>query len=59
MKFIKAKELAEVGPTVEKPKIEETRNVENQGMLNNPHNQSVAGLNLERSLIHDHKKVLD
>ena len=59
VKFIKANESAEVGPTAEKPKIEEKRNVENQGMLNNPHNQSVAGLNLERSVIHDHKKVLD
>ena len=30
VKFIKVKELVEVGPTVEKPKIEEKRNVENQ-----------------------------
>ena len=27
VKFIKAKELVEVGPTAEKPKIEEKRNV--------------------------------
>ena len=42
MKFIKAKELVEVGPTAEKPEIEEKRNVENQWMLNNPCNQSVG-----------------
>ena len=42
MKFIKAKEPFEVGPTVEKPKMEEKRNVEDQWMLNNPHNQSVG-----------------
>ena len=29
VKFIKAKKSVEVGPTVEKPKIEEKRNVEN------------------------------
>ena len=34
MKFIKAKELADVGPTAEKPKIEEKRNVENERLLN-------------------------
>ena len=42
MKFIKAKEPVEVGPTVEKPRIEEKRNVENQRMVNNPRNQSVG-----------------
>ena len=42
VKFIKAKESVEVGLTAEKPKIEEKRNVENQRMLNNPHNQSVG-----------------
>ena len=41
VKFIKAKELAKVGPTAEKPKIEEKRNVENQRMLNNPRSQFV------------------
>ena len=41
MKFIKAKEPFEVDPIAEKPKMEEKRNVENQGMLNNPRNQSV------------------
>ena len=39
MKFIKAKESVEVGPTAEKPKMEEKRNVEDQRMLNNPRNQ--------------------
>ena len=58
MKFIKSKESVEVGPTAEKPKIEEKRNVKNQRMVNNPRNQS-AGLNLEPSLAHDHKEVLD
>ena len=42
VKFIKAKESAKVGPTAEKHKIEEKRNVENQRMLNNPHNQSLG-----------------
>ena len=42
VKFIKAKVSVEVGPTAEKPKIEEKRNVENQRMLNNPHNQFVG-----------------
>ena len=42
VKFIKAKESVEVVPTAEKPKIKEKRNVENQRMLNNPHNQSVG-----------------
>ena len=41
MKFIKAKELADVGPTTEKPKIEEKRNVGNERLLNS-HNQSVG-----------------
>ena len=34
VKFIKAKESADVGPTVEKPKIEEKRNVGNERLLN-------------------------
>ena len=42
MKFIKAKESVEVGPTAEKPKIEEKRNVEYQRMVNNPRNQFVG-----------------
>ena len=42
VKFTKAKKPFEVGPTVEKPKMEEKRNVENQRMLNNPRNQSVG-----------------
>ena len=42
VKFIKAKELLEVGPIAEKPKIEEKTNVEDQRMLNNPRNQSVS-----------------
>ena len=41
VKFIKAKELVEVGPTAKKPKMEEKRNVENQRLLN-PRNQSVG-----------------
>ena len=40
VKFILAKEPVEVGPTAEKPKIEEKRNVENERLLN-PRNQSV------------------
>ena len=42
VKFIKAKEPFEVGPTTEKPNMEEKRNVENQRMLNNPRNQFVG-----------------
>ena len=34
MKFIKAKESTDVGPTAEKPKIEEKRNVGNERLLN-------------------------
>ena len=41
MKFIKAKELANVGPTAEKPKIEEKRNVGNEWLLK-PRNQSMG-----------------
>ena len=41
VKFIKAKEPIEVGPTAEKPKIEKKRNVENERLLN-PRNQSVG-----------------
>ena len=59
VKFIKAKEPVEVGPTAEKPKIEEKRNVEDQRMLNNLVINLWAGLNPEPSLVHDHKEVLD
>ena len=41
VKFIKAKESVEVGPTAEKPKIEEKRNVGNERLLNS-RNQSVG-----------------
>ena len=41
MKFIKAKESADVGPTAEKPKIEEKRNMGNERLLNSC-NQSVG-----------------
>ena len=42
VKFIKAKEQIEVGPTTEKPKMEEKRNVDDQRMLNNSRKQSVG-----------------
>ena len=42
LKFIKVKEQFEVSPTVEKPKMEEKRNVDDQRMLNNSHKQSVG-----------------
>ena len=42
VKFIKAKEKIEVGPTAEKPKMEEKRNVDDQRMLNNFRKQSVG-----------------
>lgn len=42
VKFIKAKEQIEVGPTVEKPKMEEKRNLDDQRMLNNSRMQSVG-----------------
>ena len=41
VKFIKVKESANVGPTAEKPKIEEKRNVGNEQLLNS-RNQSVG-----------------
>ena len=42
VKFIKAKEQIEVGPTAEKPKMEKKRNVDDQRMLNNSCNQFVG-----------------
>ena len=42
VKFIKAKEQIEVGPTAEKPKMEEKRNMDDQRMLNNSRKQSVG-----------------
>ena len=57
VKFIKAKEQIEVSPTVEKPKMEEKRNVDDKRMVNNSHRW--VGLNPEPSLIPDHKEVLD
>ena len=42
VKFIKAKEQIEVGPTAEKPKILKKRNVDDQRILNNSRNQSVG-----------------
>ena len=42
MKFIKAKEQIELIPTVEKPKMEEKKNVDDKWMVNNSHRQSVG-----------------
>ena len=42
VKFIKAKEQIEVSPTVEKPKMEEKRNVGDKRMLNNSYKQSMG-----------------
>ena len=42
VKFIKAEEQIEVSSTVEKPKMEEKRNVDDQQMLNNSRKQSVG-----------------
>ena len=42
VKFVKAKELIEFAPTIEKPMIERKKNVADQRMLNKPHNQSVG-----------------
>ena len=42
MKFIKAKEQIELSPTVEKPKMEEKRNVDDKRGVNNSHRQSVG-----------------
>ena len=42
VKFIKAKEQIEVGPTAKKPKMEEKRNVDDQRLLNNSCKQSVG-----------------
>ena len=41
VKFIKAKESADIGPTAEKPKIEEKRNVRNERLLKS-RNQSMG-----------------
>ena len=42
VKFIKAKEQIEVSLTIQKPKMEEKRNVDDKRMLNNSHKQSVG-----------------
>ena len=42
VKFVKAKELVVVAPTVEKAKVEKKKNVANQQVLNKPRNQSVV-----------------
>ena len=42
VKFIKAKEQIEVSPIVEKPKMEEKRNVDDKWMVNNSCRQSVG-----------------
>ena len=42
VKFIKAKGQIEVGPTAEKPKMEEKRNMDDQRMLNNSRKQFVG-----------------
>ena len=42
VKFIKAKEQIEVNLTIEKPKMEEKRNVDDKRMLNNSHKQFVG-----------------
>ena len=42
MKFIKAKKQIKVGPTTEKPKMEEKRNEDDKWLLNNPYKQSVG-----------------
>ena len=57
VKFIKAKEQIEVNPIVEKPKMEEKRNVDDKWMVNI--SNLWAGLNPEPSLVPDHKEVLD
>ena len=42
VKFVKAKELVVVAPTVEKAKVEKKKNVADQRVLNKPHNLSVV-----------------
>ena len=42
VKFMKAKELVVVAPSVEKTKGEKKKNVANQRVLNKPHNQFVV-----------------
>ena len=42
MKFVKAKELIEFAPTIEKPMIERKKNVADQRILNKPRNQFVG-----------------
>ena len=38
VKFVKAKELVVVAPTVEKTKVEKKKNVADQRVLKKPHN---------------------
>ena len=42
VKFVKAKELVVVAPTVEKAKVEKKKNVADQRVLNEPHNLSMV-----------------
>ena len=42
VKFVKAKELVVVAPTVEKAKVEKKKNVDDQRVLKKPRNQSVV-----------------
>ena len=42
VKFVKAKELVIVAPTVEKAKVEKKKNVADQRVLNKPHNLFVV-----------------
>ena len=59
MKFIKAKEQIEVGPTAEKPKMEEKRNVDDKRMLNNSHKQSVGRFESRAKSCPRSQEVLD
>ena len=42
VKFVEAKKLVVVAPTMEKAKVEKKKNVANQRVLNKPRNQSVV-----------------
>ena len=42
VKFVKAKELVVIAPTIVKENVEKKKNVTDQRVLNKPHNQSVV-----------------
>ena len=58
VKFVKAKELVIVAPTMEKAKVEKKKNVVDQRVLNKPRNLSMVRSEARGKSLQDHKEVL-